>query len=150
MLGRRLRNIHPAGTTLHANDSLPISDNSFLFELVCFIVALVLNSANSDNRAASLSSGSFASWLIVSSKIPGSGRLVVGPITFSGLISVPTWPQSCTMSMRATMQTPVWGGPAKKSHPDSEKSTVGGNDTIGSTRVSQQPYCQFEEEQCRA
>ncbi len=87
------KNIRPAGTTLHANDTLPINDNRYLFEQVCWVMAIVLNSANSDNRAAGLSSGSFASWLIVSSKIPSSGRLVVGPITFSGLISEPTWPQ---------------------------------------------------------
>ncbi len=39
-----------AGTTLYyANDNLPASDNRFLFELVCLVIAIVLNSASSDN-----------------------------------------------------------------------------------------------------
>lgn len=51
-----------------ATDNLPISVNWFLLELICLVVAIVLNSTNSDNRAATLSSGSLASWSIVSTQ----------------------------------------------------------------------------------
>ena len=75
--------MHPTGTPLHAKESLPINDSKLRLEQALWAMANLLNSVNSAKRAVSLSSGSFASGSqLVSSKMPSSGRLVVGPTTF--------------------------------------------------------------------
>ena len=118
-----LRKMRPAGITLQAKASLPIKDRSCRLEHVRPESGRRLNLRSSSIRAASFSSGRRACMRTVSNSIPKRVRMVLGPMTFSGLRGACTASQRVSMSRRALMSRHRWlMGLQRRSHPGSGRS----------------------------
>ena len=111
---KRRRKIRPAGMTLQAKASLPISERSWRLVQVPWVAERLWKEESSTRSASSLSAGRRACPATESSSIPNTGRVVAGPSTFSGFTGAPSNLQRSSMSDRACTHTSDWGGPMKK------------------------------------
>ena len=107
---RRRRNRRPAGTTLAANESFPMSDRSFLF------VTLRLPSHDlvRDEISCSLSGGNLSCCREESRTMPRNVMQVAGPSHFSVATGTPILSQTWSMVAIASWQVGCSWGPTRR------------------------------------
>ena len=105
-----LKNILPAGITLHAKDNFPMSERS------CCLVHLWrdLKDNSNDKRSRLRSSDMLACISAVSMMIPKNERRVEGPSIFDDFTGVLIYPQRESMVSRLLEHSSESGDPAVK------------------------------------
>ena len=106
----RRRKRRPDGTTLAANDSLPISDRRSLFVVLCFPSQDLIKRVIS----CSLSGGNRSCWSAMSMVMPRNVMVVAGPSSLSKATGIPSFSHTLSMVSVDSLQVGCPGGPARR------------------------------------
>ena len=107
---RRLRKMRQRGTNLHANASLPMSDNSWRLVQMCFPWRAVTAEASSNFRSRVMDAFIATESRLIARNVRG----VAGPSVFSSLIGILRVAHTWAMASMLFWHTSEPGGPAIK------------------------------------